>query len=129
MAIAITRIMVPASPKTTKLLPIQSASPVRVNEAARLRPPPKRSNNPQGSFCITSQFIRYGFSLSPLGRRNKATAAIKAIPASVSCISCGKEFNIGRVIHAKAVIKKTIPTRFSALLIDPSSTRIFDRLS
>ncbi len=124
VVITTTSTIVPASPRTMRLFPIQSARPVRVTEEARLSPPPNRSKRPHGSFGIISHFMRYGSSDWPLGMRKRVMAAIIAIPASESPDNPGKVFSKGRVIHVSAAKEKTTATRFSEIFIGPSSARI-----
>ena len=124
VVITTTSTIVPASPRTMRLFPIQSARPVRVIEEARLSPPPNRSKRPHGSFGMVSHFMRYGSSDWPLGMRKRVMAAIIAIPASDSPDNPGKVFSKGRVIHVNAAIANTTDTRFSEILIGPRSARI-----
>ena len=91
---------------------IHRASPLVLNPSARAKPPPKRSNIPQGSFTALAQSIIW----APLvleGNKNNANALARAmIVSSMAGMKC---FNMkDRVIHKKAVITKTMSTVFSS---------------
>ena len=111
----------PSALSGARLSPSHNASPEFDTTAARLKPPPNRINTPQGMRTISSQ-TRIGRDL-PLGSKNNMTAAVMTIPASLIPGSPANSDNGRRSIQEKMTAPNTAATRFSAVVMWPSSSR------
>ena len=101
-------------PRIVKPCPIQPPRPDEPMDAAKDKPPPNKTSNPQGSLLACSQVSRSVLEFSE-GIKKKLKAANIAIPASVRPDKGTKLSSSVLNIQALAAKEKMIKTFFSSL--------------